>query len=116
MKKIALIITLAFLSLGAYAEKKEATFTVNPPLVCNNCETKVKENLRFEKGVKSVKPSAKKGIVEVTYDDTKTDVPTIIQGFKKIGYEATEYAAPCCEPAAPCCQPQAPCCQPEQKK
>lgn len=89
MKKILILSGLLFVGFNLYAEKRTATFTVNPPLVCNNCETKVKENLRFEKGVSAVKPSAKKGIVEITYDDSKTNVEALKEGFKKIGYEAT---------------------------
>lgn len=89
MKKVIILGVLAMLAAGAYAENKTVTFKVNPPLVCSNCENKVKDNIRFEKGVKSVKPSAKKGVVEITYDDSKTNVETLKKGFKKIGYEAT---------------------------
>lgn len=108
MKKLLLISCALFLAASLYAENKTVSFSVNPPLVCNNCEAKVKDNLRFEKGVKSVKPSAKKGYVEVTYDDAKTDLEGLKQGFKKIGYEATPIEQ---EPAseitvAPCCSNQ----------
>lgn len=89
MKKLILSSFAVMLSIAAFAENKTVSFTVNPPLVCNNCENKVKENIRFEKGVKSVKPSAKEGVVVLTYDDSKTDIPAIKEGFQKIGYEAT---------------------------
>ena len=127
MKKILVLAFALMIFASAGAENRTVTFTVNPPLVCNNCETKVKDNIRFEKGVKAVKPSFKKGIVEVTYDDSKTNVPALVEGFKKIGYDATicepvpceptvcpESGAPCCNqsPQAPCCNetPVAPCC------
>lgn len=128
MKKLLIITVLLAGVIGLRAENKTVKFTVNPPLVCNNCENKVKDNLRFEKGIKNVKPSAQKGEIEVTYDDKKTDVAQIKEGFKKIGYEASvleaehcskactgQPGAPCCkeQPAAPCCkeQPAAPCCK-----
>lgn len=88
MKKIILLTIGIMLSLSGLAESKTVVFTVEPPLVCGNCEKKVKENLRFEKGVKSVKPSAKKAEVEVVYDDTKTDIDHLKEGFSKIGYKA----------------------------
>ena len=88
MKKIIIVSISLFIFTFAQAENKTVNFTVNPPLVCHNCENKVKENIRFEKGVKSVKPSAKKGMIEITYDDSKTDEEKLSQALKKIGYEA----------------------------
>ena len=89
MKKYLFLAVVLFSFIGMHAETKTVVFEVNPPLVCNNCETKVKENIRFEKGVKTVKPSAEKGVIEISYDDTKTDVEKLQKGLKKIGYEAT---------------------------
>ena len=89
MKKIFTLAFSLMLACGVFAETKTANFTVNPQMSCQNCENKIKENMRFENGVKSVKPSAKSGIVEITYDDAKTDVAQLQDGFKKIGYQAT---------------------------
>lgn len=96
MKKVLILAVIALFGITVFAENKTVSFSVNPPLVCNNCENKVKDNIRFEKGVKSVKPSAKKALVELTYDDTKTDVPTLIAAFKKIGYDAMLIEAQVC--------------------
>lgn len=98
MKRFLMLACAAMIGASMWAEKKTVTFTVEPPLVCQNCENKVKENIRFEKGIKAVKPSAAKGVVEVTYDDKKTDVDAIRQGFGKIGYEATLCAPLECTP------------------
>ena len=57
---------------------------------CANCEKKIKENIRFEKGVKSIKTDLKTKTVTVEYDAEKTNVQNIIKGFKKIKYEASE--------------------------
>lgn len=124
MRKYLLALAGLFVFCTMSAEKKTAVFTVNPPLVCNNCETKVKDNIRFEKGVKSVKPSAKKGLVEICYDDAQTNVPNLIEGLKKIGYDATLQNGDCpvqeeCVPVCPvtneteCCGTPAegPCCE-----
>lgn len=96
MKKLSVLFTMLLVAVICFA-KNETTvcFTVNPPLQCANCENKVKNNIKFEKGVKAVKPSAKDGIIVVTYDADKTDIPSLIEGFKKIGYDASV-----CEPVA----------------
>lgn len=94
--------------------KNETTafFTVNPPMVCQNCEKKIKDNIKFEKGIKAINPSAQKGVVEVVYDADKTNVDAIIKGFKKIGYDATLCQPEVCpeNATAPCCAPQAGAC------
>lgn len=120
MKKFLIATAALMLFLAANAENQTVKFSVNPPLVCNNCENKVKDNLRFEKGVKGVKPSAKKGEVEVTYDDSKTDVEHLKEGFKKIGYDATVIEPEVCpeEGATPACctqQPESACCAEQSK-
>ncbi len=89
MKKIIYTLALAALfASSAFAETKEAVFTVNPQMSCQNCENKIKSNLRFEKGVKKIETSLADQTVTVTYDDTKTDSEKIIAGFKKVGYTA----------------------------
>jgi copper chaperone CopZ len=57
---------------------------------CNNCEKKIKENIRFEKGVKSIKTSLDTKTVTIEYDADKTTIADIIKGFEKIKYEAKE--------------------------
>ncbi len=89
MKKIIYSLALAALfASSAFAETKEAVFTVNPQMSCQNCENKIKSNLRFEKGVKKIETSLADQTVTVTYDDTKTNSEKIIAGFKKVGYTA----------------------------
>jgi copper chaperone CopZ len=75
------------------AEKKVAKFTVEPKMSCSSCENKIKSNLRFEKGIIDVEPSAKNQIVTIEYDTEKTTVAKIEAAFKKIGYVATESTA-----------------------
>ena len=57
---------------------------------CANCEKKIKENIRFEKGIKSITTNLKDKTVTIEYDAEKTNVQDIIKGFKKIKYEASE--------------------------
>lgn len=55
---------------------------------CENCEKKVKNNMRFEKGVKELSTELKDKTVSITYDAEKMDVKKLQAGFKKFNYEA----------------------------
>lgn len=69
---------------------KTVVLTTLPEMHCANCEKKIKENIRFEKGIKDIKTDLKTKTVTVTYDAEKTNVERIITGFKKIKYDARE--------------------------
>jgi copper chaperone CopZ len=85
-----LTLLLSLCTLSGMAEKKKAVFTVQPKMVCTNCENKIRSNMRFEKGVLDVTPSAEKQTVVIQYNSDKTTPEKIIAGFKKIGYTATD--------------------------
>jgi copper chaperone CopZ len=55
---------------------------------CENCEKKVKENIRFEKGVKEIATDLETKLVTVTYDADKNSADKIASGFEKFGYKA----------------------------
>ncbi|MDD3037725.1 heavy-metal-associated domain-containing protein [Bacteroides sp.] len=57
-------------------------------MYCENCERKVKNNIRFEKGVKELATELKTKTVTITYDAEKTNVKNLQAGFKKFEYEA----------------------------
>ena len=91
MKKIMMALTLALFAVAAQAENlKEVVFNVTPQMTCNNCENKIKSNIRFEKGVKKIDTSLEKQTVTISYDADKTDEAKIASAFKKIGYEAKQ--------------------------
>ena len=90
MRTKALFIALA-LTLACQAKDiKTVVLTTTPQMHCANCEKKIKENIRFEKGIKSIKTNLNYKTVIIEYDADKTTVPAIIEGFKKIKYEAKE--------------------------
>lgn len=79
------------LAAASYAKDiKTVVLKTQPEMHCTGCEKKIKENIRFEKGVKSIKTNLKDKTVVIEYDADKTTVKNIIEGFKKIKYEATE--------------------------
>lgn len=88
MKKfLAICLIAAGVLTAAAKEIKEYVVTTTPPMSCQNCENRIKGNLRFEKGVKNVETDLKNQRVVVTYDAEKTDETKLQEAFKKINYK-----------------------------
>lgn len=128
MKKllsISFLFLMFALVASAKSDDKTAVFTVSPKMSCQNCENKIKSNLRFEKGVKQIVTSLADQTVTITYSPEKTTPEKIANGFKKIGYTPTLVDAngkPVCDKnARQCtgtsgsCNGTDSCCQGEKK-
>lgn len=90
MKKIMTVMAMLVFAIGMFAKDiKTVVFTTLPQMHCENCENKIKGNLRFEKGIKEITTSVPDQKVTIQYDADKTTPENIIKGFAKIGYEAT---------------------------
>ena len=73
----------------AYAAKADKQVVVlSCDLHCKGCCDKIMKNIAFEKGVKDIVCDLKTKTVTVTYDANKTDVPTLLKAFEKIGKPA----------------------------
>jgi copper chaperone CopZ len=90
MRTKALFIALAFASVCYAKDIKTVVLTTTPEMHCTGCEKKIKENIRFEKGIKSIKTNLDDKTITIEYDADKTTVEDIIKGFEKIKYEAKE--------------------------
>lgn len=89
MKKILMLLLLASFAFGVNAKDiKTLKVTTTPQMHCTNCETKIKENIRFEKGVKRIETDIESQTVTITYDADKNTEENIIKSFGKFGYEA----------------------------
>lgn len=90
MKKLVLLVFAMFIALLANAQTKtEVAFSIDPKMDCQHCVDKIKNNIRFEKGVKAINPDLKTQLVTVQYDSAKTNPENLIKAFAKIGYKAT---------------------------
>ena len=87
MKKSLLMIMTSLLLMAGGKDLRVLVMTPTPQMHCENCENKIKKNLRFENGVKKIETSIKEQSVTVTYDATKTDVKKIQAAMKEIGYD-----------------------------
>ena len=55
-----------------FREIKTVVFTTTPQMHCAACENKIKNNLRFEKGIKNIETSVPNQTVTVKYNADKT--------------------------------------------
>lgn len=63
------------------------TVTTLPQMHCENCEKKIKSNIRFVKGTKKIETSVDDQKVTIVYDARKAKYDDFVEAFKKIGYE-----------------------------
>lgn len=110
MKRI-IAYTLALMCCFTVALAKDIKTLVvkpTPQMVCNNCETKIKKNLRHEKGIKDIVTNLDRQTITIKYDADKTTSDAIVKTFSKIGYTVTEVkCAGCCKQKAEqksCCK------------
>lgn len=90
MKRIILLFTaMLMVTLAALAKDiQTVVVTTTPQMHCENCEKRIKNNLRFEKGVKKIETNIEKQTVTITYDADKITVEQILKGFEKFDYTA----------------------------
>lgn len=58
-----------------FREIKTVVFTTTPQMHSEASENKIKSNLRFEKGIKSIETSVPNQTVTVKYNADKTTIP-----------------------------------------
>ena len=88
--KRLIIFFLALLPIvGIIAAKPDKQVVVlSCDLHCQGCCDKIMKNIAYEKGVKDIVCDLKTKTVTVTYDANKTDIPTLLKAFDKIGKPA----------------------------
>ncbi len=91
MKKINMILAAMMIAATGFAKDiKTVVFNTAPEMHCNSCENRIKNGLKFEKGVKDIKTDLETKTVTIEYDADKTSVENIVAAFAKIDYKATE--------------------------
>ena len=118
MKKLFLFAMLTLVSVAASAKDiKTVYLTTTPEMHCNSCEVKIKENLKYVKGIKSIETDVATQTVKVTYDADKTTVQKLQDSLKKIQYIAVEKEPTTCDAAnKSCANKQGGCCQSSVKQ
>lgn len=89
MKKLLTTLLVASLAITGFAKDiQTVVVTTTPVMHCSSCEKKIKENIRFEKGVKAIATDIPNQTVTIRFDAHKTTVENILKGFPKFGYKA----------------------------
>lgn len=116
MTKRSLILPLAMLMAVACFGKdiKTLRVTTEPRMVCQNCENKIKKNLRFEKGVQEITTDLDTQTVTLVYDADKTTEEKLVEAFGKIKYTA-RIVEDECEHPSPCEQREERCVSDKEK-
>ena len=83
-----LIFILALMPMVLAAKPDKQVVVLSCDIHCQGCCDKIMKNIAFEKGVKDIVCDLKTKTVTVTYDASKTDVPTLLKAFEKIGKPA----------------------------
>ncbi len=55
---------------------------------CAACENRIKNNLKYEKGIQGIEAKAAEQKVVVTYDAEKTNEERLLKAFEKFKYKA----------------------------
>ncbi|MDR1678336.1 MAG: hypothetical protein LBR81_00970 [Prevotellaceae bacterium] len=93
MKRILSIALIALVSISAFAAKKSVSF--NAMMSGKKGEKAVKQAMKSVSGVTSVKTDGKTGVVDVFYDDKKTNIAVISNAFKTAGIYASPIGENC---------------------
>ena len=92
MKKYLLLfvcILYSVLCTPLFAKANKQVVVLSVDIHCQGCIDKIMKNIAFEKGVKDLVCDLDTRTVTVTYDANKTDVPALLEAFKKINKPAT---------------------------
>lgn len=90
MKRSIIVCLLTGMSsMGFAKDLVTTTFVSSTKIQCENCVRRIKENLRFVKGVKDIDVSLEKQTITVTYDRDKTGDDAFKTALKKINYNVT---------------------------
>ena len=90
MKKLLTLCLLMIATMTLSAKTiKEFVVTTQPQMSCQNCENKIKKNLRFEKGVTNITTDLQNQVVVVTYDADKTNEENLTKAFGKLNYQVS---------------------------
>ena len=89
MKKNLLAAFMLAVAGNTFAKTPADTLVVTtlPQMHCQNCEKKIKSNIRFVKGTRKIDTSVDEQKVTIVYDSKKADYDDFVAAFRKIGYE-----------------------------
>lgn len=86
MKKIV-VVTLLFVSMGLWAQNKNARATMEVDGVCMMCKQRIEKASLNTKGVKSAVWNVKTHELSLIFDERKTDLNIIQENIAAVGHD-----------------------------
>ena len=93
---IGMLLVFSFLMTANISAQKIAnadTIKIKTSAQCGMCKVRIEAALAYEKGIKSSNLNIDSKIIEVVYDNKKTDAAKIKTAINKTGYDADETKA-----------------------
>ncbi len=87
MKKLLFVVALVATTSLSAKDIRTLIVKPTPQMHCENCENKIKKNVRFAKGVKNIRTNLEQQTVTIEYDAEKGSQEKIAKEFKKIGFD-----------------------------
>ncbi len=86
MKKLSLSLFIALLAFSVQAQVK--TVEIKTSAICEMCKERLEKDLTFEKGVKSVNLDLDTKVLNIAYQEGKTNPDILRKRVTKVGYHA----------------------------
>lgn len=89
MKKALIVSLMSLLTIGVFAAPAaKDTVVLKVHMHCKDCENKIFEQLRFEKGARQIKTDLVGQRVRVIFNPNKNTIEGFQKSLEKIGYES----------------------------
>lgn len=93
MKKLVLLLLLMGVGLSGLAQDKNAKATIEVDGVCMMCKFRIEKAAIKTKGVKSANWNMETHILDLIFDDRKTDLTAIRTNIVAVGHDTDEIKA-----------------------
>ena len=98
--KIILVLAMILVTINGMAQQKKVQKAVIKTTIhcdhckqCESCGGLLEQTLLKTKGIQMITLNEQEETIEVIYNSTKTDLPTIKTAISKLGYDADEIKA-----------------------
>lgn len=93
MKHLILITLIAFVSLPMVGQNKNAKASLEVDGVCLMCKLRIEKASIKTKGIKTAKWDMASHVLQVVYDERKTDLTTLKKNIAAVGHDTDEFKA-----------------------
>ena len=93
MKKLFVLAFIGLLSVSIQAQNKNATASFEVDGVCMMCKMRIEKAAITTKGVKSAAWNMESHMLNIMYNDEKTDIETVQKNLAEVGHDTEKFKA-----------------------